>query len=320
MVYEPTLTYVSFDEEGGEVKVPVYKTGISVLDNLIDGYELGVIHEFYGSTGAGKTTLAGYIPIGAIFKAKLKELQRKGEIAKDSDDLPREYVFIVVDVDSGFDFIRASQIWKLGFGLSPSKVMKHVVYYQPTSFADQNELICEKLEDEIESKGWKPLLITVDAIVTYYQPIVIKSPAQYRASVAGEYTGKIGTQLASLRSLAVKYMCPVTIVSWERSPLSKVFESTSENPMIGGRLAGFLPKIIIELKKFEDVPHIRKARIHKHRHKPENIFTYFQLCNEGIRDPDSQLVELVKKIEGVEVSVATTSTTTTTSRRYRRKK
>lgn len=273
-----------------------YSTGCQALDDLLGGgYECRILTQFFGSTKAGKTTLAAYVPIGQIYKY-YKE-QKGG--------LPPNHKFFIVDGDGGFDSERAWQVWR-GIGLSEEdikEVERNLLYWQPTSFSEQHNIIITEIPNIIEPAKKEnkkasqpvepiyPLLLVADPLIAEYRGHVLTTPRKFKMVVIGESTGKLDRQLIKLRSLAVRYNCPAIVTSWPGSMVGAAMKTeegtpppTAEQAMIGGRAFGFIPKTIVELQiPIKGLP-LRKAVLYKHRSKPEGLHCTFRLTDTGISD------------------------------------
>lgn len=268
-----------------------YSCGVPELDSFGGGalYHTTMMM-IYGYPGSGKTTLACYCPILSISKSIIEE---RGSI-------PDDTVFVVVDCDGGFDHDRFAQIMSSN-GLDPDAILQHLMYYQPTDFDDQHRLITKQIQDDIRGKDVR--LIAVDAITYIYRGIVMRTAAEYRLSTIGGYTAKLDLQLATIRKLAVENDSVAVITSWPISPVgiamreqqirgmvekgvdrseAEMLVPRPEAPVIGGRLFGYLPKIIIELRILGG-PY-REAVLVKHRSQPSGRTARFKLTDKGVEE------------------------------------
>jgi len=244
----------------------IYSTGSERLDKLFGGYETGILTEFFGGTGTGKTTLAGYVPIKQIY-LKHKPLAEKQK-------------FIFIDGDGGFDLERAKQIWGEHF----KDIYEHLLYYQPTKFEEQHELITKKLQGFIKERSIKPLFIAADSMTAIYRGQVARTANRYKAATIGTLTGKLDLQLVRLRQLAVEYNCPCVVTTWTSSPVGKSLGATAELPMIGGRAFGFLAKCVVRLDIAETEEGFKRfAVLLKHRSRPLGLSTEFEIVQEGVK-------------------------------------
>jgi len=247
-----------------------YSTGCKSLDDLFGGYEIGTLHEFYGETKAGKTTLSCYVPIANIYL-----------YWKEKNKLPKNPAFIVVDGDGGFDYDRALEVFEITG--EPEKVVDLIKFYQPTEFDELMKIVSKEIPTLVSEEKLSPLLISVDPIVAIYRGIVLRTPGKFKMSVMGQYTGKIDLLLVVLRKLAVDYGCPSIITSWKGSKVGEAMGADEgEVPMIGGRAMGFLAKVVVELKTLEGA--MREAVLWKHRSKPDGSTCKFRLSGSGVDD------------------------------------
>jgi len=268
-----------------------FSTGSRALDRLFV-YEPTVVHLFYGVHQSGKTTLACYCPITSIYKT----LSERGE-------LPEDGAFFVVDGDGGFSWDRMQQIaeaWKVDW----SDLKSRIKFWLPERFAAQHKALVQEMRKE--AKKCTPLFAVADPMVCFYRDRILTTPRRFRAVTLGEMTGRIGLQLTSLRFLAVKYRIPVCITSWSKSPLGDVLREReiaklmdekglsreeaerlvprSEVDTIGGRLMGFMPKVIVRLSIPEEGLPLREAYLAKHRAKPSGLKCRFLLSDKGVID------------------------------------
>jgi len=245
--------------------------GIKNLDKTIGMIEPRIITLFYGLTGSGKTTLSTYIPIVRIVKSK---------------KLRENDVFIVVDTDGGFDLPRFEEIIKNN-NLDSDVILDHLLYYDVTDFSEQHDIITDTIPYQLSNKNLRPLLISVDPITSLYRGIILRTDPKYKLSTIGIYTGKIDLQMVTLRRLAVKYECPVFVSTWPSSQAGASLTSDNspppEQPFIGGRQMGFLPKIIAEIIKPQDKKSpIRTIKLFKARNLPTGLECKIKLSPKGI--------------------------------------
>jgi len=207
------------------------------------------------------------------------------------DKFPENTRFFIIDGDGGFDMDRAEQIWRHS-GLTSDDIddiKNRMIYWQPASFDEQHKTITDELPKLIKNKGYKPLLVVADPLTAIYRGIILRTKHQYRLATIGDYTGKLDLQLVTFRSIALKEDCPVTITSWEVSPLSYIKigdeePTPPEQKMIGGRAFGFLPKCIVELRRPKEGTPLREAYLCKHRSRREGGIVLFELWDGGVRE------------------------------------
>lgn len=253
-----------------------YSFGSKSMDELAGGIETGVLHEIYGETSTGKTTVGGYVPTVSVAKSL-------GELA-DND------AFIVIDVDGGWDPDRARQIW-VANGLDPELMESKVKYHQPTDFAGQHDYI-NHLDALIKKNGWNPRLVVCDSMTAIYRGIVLRTDMKHKATTCGLYTGKLDLQLSSLRAIAVNYNCPAVVTNWSLSPLGAAMKKVDdprpgpEQDFIGGRAFGFLAKVIIRLdaSTVNRKKVIRKVTLKKHRSRRAGESCLVEIYDGGLKD------------------------------------
>jgi len=291
-----------------------YSWGIGELDALTRGAGIEkALWLLYGKTGAGKTTLASYVPIVRVTKFFHETLGQ----------LPEEGRFIVMDGDGGFALDRLTEICEAN-NIDFKDIREKLVHVEFTTFAEQHEFICgptrgKKVEEEeeisgrelpaqiretlkevskeglegwIERKGVKPLLITFDPMTAVYRGIALRTPVDRRAAAMQPYLGKLDLQLATLRRLGVLFNCPVFVTTWPSSALGRAMRERAEKkgertiepelPFIGGRSFGFLPKQIWEIRMPDPESTVRVAAVWKSRTSPAGKTGRFALDDAGI--------------------------------------
>ena len=228
----------------------------------------------FGPQNVGKTTLAGYVPITAIY------LQ---------NELADNEVFVFIDGDGGFSFERFEQI----AGKAYEDLKARLIYRECVDFSDQHNLLAtgpggspSMLEKELKDKELKPALIVFDPFTAAYRGIVTRTDQTHKASTIQQYAGKLDLQLQSMRGMGVHNKCPVIVTTWPSSPvgaaLAKEGTVQNETPFVGGRALGFYPKVIIELKPMKFGSGERVAVLFKHRSRPVGAAVKFRLVDEGI--------------------------------------
>lgn len=244
------------------------------MDKLIGAIDGGTLLMFFGPQGVGKTTLAGYVSMTEIYRQnKLKD----------------NVVFIFIDGDGGFSFERAEQV----AGKDWNDIKARLVYRECVDFNDQHELLAtgpggslSKLEKELIDKGLKPALVAMDPFTFAYHGIVTRTDQKHKAAVIQQYAGKLELQLQSMRGIGVRNKCPIIVTTWPSSPigaaLAKDTTVHNEQPFIGGRALGFLPKVIVELKSIKFGDGSRLAVLFKHRSRPVGQVAKFRLVDDGI--------------------------------------
>ena len=246
-----------------------YSWGLKELDDLTGGLQ-SILTMIFGQTASGKTTLAGYVPIVRIsieLKQKIGEIPEKGK-------------FIIIDGDGGFDFDRLKQVIENN-GLSYDEVVEHIDYTEVTEFDEQHNLV-KALPKRIQEENIKPLLITFDPMTAIYRGIILRTDMRHRATVISTYTGKLDLQLSTLRHLSVVYDVPVIVTTWPSSPVGEAFGVRGENPFIGGRQFGFLPKMILRLSIINEGSPERDVYLWKAKGLPSGRSVRIKLSDAGI--------------------------------------
>jgi len=248
-----------------------YPNGIDKLIGAVDG---GTLLLLFGSQGVGNTTLANYIPMVEIYR---------------QNKLEDNEVFVSIDGDGGYSFERAEQI----AGKDWADIRARLIYRECVDFSDQHDLLASgpggspsMLEKELKDKGLKPALVTFDPFTFAYHGIVTRTDQKHKTAVIQQYAGKLELQLQSMRGMGVRNKCPVIVTTWPSSPigaaLAKEDTAPNEQPFIGGRALGFLPKVIVELKPIKFGDGSRLAVLFKHRSRPTGAYVKFKLTDTGV--------------------------------------
>jgi DNA repair protein RadB len=150
-------------------------TGISVIDELIGGYETDVLTTFYGPSGSGKSNIC---LISAIDIAKAKKV-------------------LFIDTEGGFSVERLKQ-------LTPDyeQILKKIFILKPTSFTQQARAI-EKLKKMVDGDVG---LIIIDTISFLYR-LELGDEEVHNTNRA------LGRQIATLAEIARKKHIPVVITN-----------------------------------------------------------------------------------------------------------
>ncbi|MEM0139318.1 MAG: DNA repair and recombination protein RadB [Ferroplasma sp.] len=213
------------------------------LDLLMGGgLEPGIITEFYGEGGAGKTNLA------MIYSYSVLESGHP-----------------VIYIDSeGFSIERFYSITHENFEL-----MKSMNMYRVRSIDDQylaliksEKLISEKKDSE-KAFG----LLVVDSFTNFFRMETGKDPS---ARMEG-----YEKQLNLLSGIALKYNIPVLITNQVYADIN----NDSIEPF-GGFFIDHAMKAIYKIEKRSNG--IRRATIIKHRSIKEGTFTEFRITDDGI--------------------------------------
>ncbi|MEK6853515.1 MAG: DNA repair and recombination protein RadB [Nanoarchaeota archaeon] len=220
-------------------KVP---TGAGFLDNLLEGgYDNDIITTIFGPAGAGKTNFC------ILAAVRMAESGKK---------------VLFVDTEGGIAVERIKQI-----SSDHEKVLQRIFFFNPVTFAEQNEAF-EKLNGLVnESVG----MIVVDSISMLYRLELGKNEEVYEVNSA------LGRQMAYLVEIARKKKIPVLITNQVYTD----FDHRDEVKMVGGDLLRYGSKCLIELKTFHNC---RGLILRKHRSLPEGREARFRIVQKGMEE------------------------------------
>ncbi|AGO61560.1 DNA repair and recombination protein RadB [Ferroplasma acidarmanus Fer1] len=222
-----------------------YKTmsGYPCIDKLMEGgLEPGIITEFYGEGGAGKSNLAMIYSISAL---------KNGNSA------------IYIDSE-GFSVERFRSIAN-----GDMELINHMNIYRVKSLDDQylaliksDKLIGEKRESK-NSFG----IMVVDSFTNFF-----RMEAGKDASARMEGYEK---QLNILSGIALKYKIPVVITN-------QIYEDVNNSTLepFGGFFIDHAMKAIYRIEKFSGG--MRRITVEKHRSIREGSYTGFRIVDSGI--------------------------------------
>ncbi len=159
------------------MKLPI---GCNSLDTLLGrGIESGIITEFFGEGGSGKTNVC-------LQLAKNVALQDKKSIFIDTE---------------GVSVKRLEQI----SGDDSEKVMENTIFFKPHSFSEQKNCIKKGARLALNDNKDFDLLI-VDGFTTFYRPL-------YNSKKEKNLSSKLGRLLIELMRVARKKDIPVVITT-----------------------------------------------------------------------------------------------------------
>ncbi len=217
-------------------------TGIKFFDQLLGGgYDIDIVTTIYGPSGTGKTNFC------LLAAAKIAESGKK---------------IIFIDSEGGICVERIQQITA-----HSEKVLKNIIFFNPVSFPEQNEIF-ETLRGMINEQIG---LIVVDSISMLYRLELGKSEEVYDVNAA------LGRQLAYLVEIARRKRVPVLITNQVYSG----FDDRENIKMVGGDLLKYSSKCLIELKKFANC---NSLILRKHRSLPEGLEAKFRIVGEGVEE------------------------------------
>ncbi len=168
----------------------------------------------------------------------------------------------VVYIDSeGFSIERFRQI----AGADTEKIADRLFLFEPIDFEHQGTMIAEA---EKVLKAHKPGLLVMDSATALYRTDLERGRDAMQA---------LTRQMIHLLGYAKRYGIPVIITN-------QVYMDTVKNVYsgLGGTALEHLSKVIVRLEKTES-PGIRRARLVKHRSRPEGAFFDYEIVGEGIR-------------------------------------
>lgn len=155
-------------------------TGCSSLDTLLGGgIESGIITEFFGEGGSGKTNICLQLAKNVALKDK-------------------KTVFIDTE---GVSVERLEQI----SGEDSEEVMENTIFFKPHSFQEQEKCIKRGAELAINEDNDFDLLI-VDGFTTFYRPL-------YNSDKEEKISSRLGRLLIELMKVARKRDVPVVITT-----------------------------------------------------------------------------------------------------------
>ncbi|WP_337860744.1 DNA repair and recombination protein RadB [Ferroplasma sp.] len=218
-------------------------SGYSCIDNLMQGgLEPGIITEFYGEGGSGKSNMS------MIYSYYV---------------LKSGHSVLYVDTE-GFSIERFKSIANNDVSL-----LDHMNIYRVKSLDDQylallksDKLIGEK-KDSKNSFG----IMIVDSFTNFF-----RMEAGKDASARMEGYEK---QMNILAGIALKYKIPVIITN-------QVYEDVNNNTLtpFGGFFIDHAMKAIYRIEKFGGGR--RRITVEKHRSIPEGLYTNFRLVDTGL--------------------------------------
>lgn len=168
----------------------------------------------------------------------------------------------VVYIDSeGFSIERFRQI----AGADTESIADRLFLFEPLDFEHQGTMITEA---EKVLKAHKPGLLVMDSATALYRTDLEKGRDALQA---------LTKQMIHLLGYCKRYGIPVIITN-------QVYMDTGKNTFygLGGVALEHLSKAIIRLEK-TDTAGLRRARLVKHRSRPEGASFLFEIVEEGVR-------------------------------------
>lgn len=223
------------------VKIPI---GSSIDDLLGGGIEKGIITQFYGPPGVGKTNICINVAVNATRNGKK---------------------VIFIDTEGGISVERFKQVAGNDF----NEISSNIIVFEPTSFEEQ-EIDLKTIESWLFSNGDEIDLIIFDSAV-----------AMYRLSDtdSSKLNKELGNQMALLSKIARQFDIAVIITNQIYSYIDN--EGSSFISPVGGTILKYWSKVIVELEKSE-VSGERIAILHRHKTRIEGLTIKFKITNTGI--------------------------------------
>ena len=168
----------------------------------------------------------------------------------------------VVYIDSeGFSIERFRQI----AGEDTERLAEKLFLFEPIDFEHQAGMIAEA---EKVIKSHKPGLLVVDSATALYRTDLEKGRDAMQA---------LTRQMIHLLGYAKRYEFPVIVTN-------QVYMDTVRNTFLGlgGMALEHISKVIVRVEKLDGIGH-RRARLVKHRSRPEGASFEFDIVEEGIR-------------------------------------
>lgn len=187
-------------------KIP---TSSPIDDIMGGGVEKGVITQFYGPPGIGKTNIALTL---------LVNCSKNGKKA------------IFVDTEGGLSIERVKQISGQDF----EKVASNILVFEPTTFLEQ-DVVLKQIEKMLDSGEDAELLILDSAVALY----------RLREGDSSQINQELGRQMGLLLRLARKHDIAVVITNHVYS----LFDGEGMVEPVGGTILKYRSKIMIELAR-----------------------------------------------------------------------
>ncbi|MCJ7478643.1 MAG: DNA repair and recombination protein RadB [Candidatus Nanohaloarchaeota archaeon QJJ-7] len=223
-------------------------TGCESLDELLDG---GIEHGIITNVYGG----AGSGKTNFCIQAVVSALQN------------RDGKTVFVDTEGGFSSERFLQMH------DDEEALERVLLQDPTSFEEQEQVFSE-LPELVEEEDIE--MIVIDSLVSLYRLNLNGSDPQ-------ETNTELSKQFSVLSSIARGEDIPVLVTN---QVYSRFDSEDDENFLVGRDIPAYWSKTLLELEKIGESR--RKARIEKHRSRPEGIEAEFYITEESLasEEPD----------------------------------
>lgn len=228
-----------------ERKVPL---GAKPVDDLLGGgIEKGIVTQFHGDAGSGKTNICILLALACA---------SEGNVA-------------YLDTENGLSLERVKQICSAKY--PESKILKNILVKRVENFSEQSKIV-QKLE-KMELRA-----VIVDSIVMLYR-------LELSDKTAKSVNLKLVEQIRTLSSIAEKNDLPVLVTNqvYHAHENGKLFKLKEKVGTAAGDILKYWPKSIISIEKMERA-NVRKATIVKHRSLPEGRSCLFEITGKGIEE------------------------------------
>ncbi len=227
------------------MKVERLELGCKNLDDLLGGgVEKGVITNFYGEAGSGKSNIA------LMATVRVAEKNKK---------------VIFIDTEGSYSVERIAQISR-----NFEKVNKNTIILEPKDFEEQQKII-ESLNKKVDKETG---LIVLDSLVALYR--IALTSDKYE-----DVNRKLAAQLSELSKIARQYNIPIIITTQVYSDING-----GGIEIVSKDVAKYWSKCLVLLEK--EKKNLRKAKITKHRSRPEGLETYFLITEKGLDSKKDQ--------------------------------
>lgn len=247
-------TYLSAEElDKEESKRVRLTTGVRALDELLGGIEPGVLTEFVGEFGSGKTQLCHQLAVTVQLPVKDGGLEGSA---------------LYIDTERTFSASRIKAIAKR-FGLNVSDVLRRIYVARVVNSEHQIVVAREALRI-IGEKNVK--LVIVDSLINHFRS---EYPGREALAIRQQ---KLAGHLADLMRIAEIYDIPIVFTNQIVSSPDP-FTGSPKAPA-GGNVVAHRATYRILLGKKKDMRYAKIIDSPKH---PEGI-CYFKITGEGVVD------------------------------------
>ncbi len=252
--------YVSAEElDALKMSSPRLTTGVKSLDRLLGGIEGGVITEFAGEYGSGKTQLCHQLSVTVQLPERMGGLERSA---------------IYVDTEGTFSTERIKAMAKR-FGLNVRDVLRRIYVVRAYNSDHQIEVIraARSRIPELDIG-----ILIVDSLINHFRS---EYPGRENLAVRQQ---RLKSHLQDLMRIAEIYSMPVIFTNQIVSSPDP-FSGMSKVPA-GGNVVAHSATYRIFLGKKKGG--LRYARIIDSPKHPEGSEAYFRITDEGVVDVDGE--------------------------------